>query len=101
MRFYNGSKRIYSPGLQRHLHPLVNIFDKICTLEFGSWTYDRTQLELDWWVSSTSPIPMAYVDFVDYVPSNEWRTDGEAEKDIVHTNRTKQVSSKAIDAFTL
>lgn len=44
---------------------------------------------------------MAYVDFVDYVPSNEWRTDGEAEKDIVHTNRTKQVSSKAIDAFTL
>ncbi|KAL5963865.1 Neuronal acetylcholine receptor subunit alpha-4 [Taenia solium] len=66
---------------------------QICTLEFGSWTYDRTQLELDWWVSSMSPIPMAYVDFVDYVPSNEWRTDGEAEKDIVHTNRTKQIKA--------
>ncbi|KAL5108266.1 Neuronal acetylcholine receptor subunit beta-3 [Taenia crassiceps] len=66
---------------------------QICTLEFGSWTYDRTQLELDWWISSTSPIPMAYVDFVDYVPSNEWRTDGEAEKDIVHTNRTKQIKA--------
>ncbi|KAH9280633.1 Neuronal acetylcholine receptor subunit beta-3 [Echinococcus granulosus] len=66
---------------------------QICTLEFGSWTYDRTQLELDWWVSSSSPIPMAYVDFVDYVPSNEWRTDGEEEKDIVHTNRTKQIKA--------
>uniref|UniRef100_A0A5K3FBT6 Neur_chan_LBD domain-containing protein n=1 Tax=Mesocestoides corti TaxID=53468 RepID=A0A5K3FBT6_MESCO len=66
---------------------------QICNLEFGSWTYDRTQMELDWWVTTSSPIPNPYVDFVDYVPSNEWRTDGETERDIVHTNRTKQIKA--------
>ncbi|VDL57714.1 unnamed protein product [Hymenolepis diminuta] len=71
-------------------HLLKNL---VCTLEFGSWTYDRTQLELDWWISSFSPDPMPYVDFIDYVPSNEWRTDGEKERDIIHTNRTKQIKS--------
>ncbi|VDN99565.1 unnamed protein product [Rodentolepis nana] len=66
---------------------------QVCTLEFGSWTYDRTQLELDWWISTLSPEPTPYVDFIDYVPSNEWKTDGEKEKDVIHTNRTRQIKS--------
>ncbi|KAM7542020.1 hypothetical protein Aperf_G00000015663 [Anoplocephala perfoliata] len=66
---------------------------QVCTLEFGSWTYDRTQLELDWRIGTQSSEPEPYVNFQDYVPSNEWRTDGEEEKDIIHINRTKQIKS--------
>lgn len=58
-------------------------------LEFGSWTYDKTQLDITWWLPDSDPMP--YLDFSDYVPSNEWRTDGEKERDVHHTNRTLQV----------
>ncbi|CAL8090034.1 unnamed protein product [Calicophoron daubneyi] len=67
---------------------------QICMLEFGSWTYDKTQMDIAWWLPDgvgTSPAP--YLDFSDYVPSNEWHTDGELERNLHHTNRTKQIRS--------
>ncbi|BHF69032.1 hypothetical protein SprV_0301207300 [Sparganum proliferum] len=66
---------------------------QICTLEFGSWTYDVSQMDISWWKPDKMTAPMPYVDFSDYVPSNEWRTYGELEKDIPHENRTKQIKS--------
>ncbi|CAL8090031.1 unnamed protein product [Calicophoron daubneyi] len=67
---------------------------QICMLEFGSWTYDRTQMDITWWIPDSEPTaPMPYLDFSDYVPSNEWRTDGELERKLHHTNRTKQIRS--------
>ncbi|TPP62198.1 Neuronal acetylcholine receptor subunit alpha-4 [Fasciola gigantica] len=64
---------------------------QICMLEFGSWTYDKTQLDITWWLPDADPMP--YLDFSDYVPSNEWRTDGEKEREVHHTNRTLQIRS--------
>ncbi|THD23045.1 Neuronal acetylcholine receptor subunit alpha 4 [Fasciola hepatica] len=62
-------------------------------LEFGSLTYDKTQLELDWWTPDDSETPMPYVDYSDYVPANEWFADGEAERHLRHEKRTKQIRS--------
>ncbi|CAH8470277.1 unnamed protein product [Dicrocoelium dendriticum] len=63
-------------------------------LEFGSWTYDKTQMDITWWLpDGPGTTPMPYLDFSDYVPSNEWRTDGEEERDVHHTNRTIQIPS--------
>ncbi|KAF5394482.1 Neuronal acetylcholine receptor subunit alpha-3, partial [Paragonimus heterotremus] len=53
---------------------------QICMLEFGSWTYDTDQMDINWWRGQPPTEPMPYVDFSDYVPSNEWRTDGEADR---------------------
>ncbi|VDP81995.1 unnamed protein product [Echinostoma caproni] len=67
---------------------------QICMLEFGSWTYDKTQMDIGWWLSEGDVgIPMPYLDFSDYVPSNEWRTDGEKERDLPAANRTIQIRS--------
>ncbi|VDQ05947.1 unnamed protein product, partial [Trichobilharzia regenti] len=67
---------------------------QICMLEFGSWTYDRTQMDILWWIPDAPPmVEMPYLDFSDYVPSNEWRTDGEKERDVHHINRTIQIRS--------
>lgn len=60
-------------------------------LEFGSLTYDKTQLELEWWTPEDSETPMPYVDFSDYVPANEWFADGETERHLRHEDRKKQV----------
>ncbi|KAA3682098.1 uncharacterized protein DEA37_0008608 [Paragonimus westermani] len=60
---------------------------QICMLEFGSWTYDKDQLDLSWWRGQPPTEPMPYVDFSDYVPSNEWRTDG--EMDVISGNTGK------------
>ncbi|VDQ01334.1 unnamed protein product [Trichobilharzia regenti] len=64
----------------------------VCMLEFGSMAYDKTQLDLEWWIPSGSDTPMPYVDFSDYVPANEWFTDGETERNIRHEDRVLQVS---------
>ncbi|CAH8662473.1 unnamed protein product [Schistosoma curassoni] len=67
---------------------------QICMLEFGSWTYDKTQMDISWWIPDSPPIEeMPYLDFSDYVPSNEWRTDGEKEREVHHVNRTIQIRS--------
>nr|QQY02480.1 acetylcholine-gated chlorid channel [Cryptocotyle lingua] len=66
---------------------------QVCMLDFGSLTYDKTLLELEWWTPDNSKIPMPYVDFSDYVPANEWYTDGEDERHLNHENRTKQIRS--------
>ncbi|OON16615.1 Neurotransmitter-gated ion-channel transmembrane region, partial [Opisthorchis viverrini] len=62
-------------------------------LEFGSLTYDKTLLELEWWTPDDSETPMPYVDFSDYIPANEWYTDGEDERHLKHEQRTKQIRS--------
>ena len=51
-------------------------------MDFGSWTYDTSQLDLDWWLTDDWKHTIPYVDFNDYVKSNEWFTDGENEKDL-------------------
>ena len=61
-------------------------------LEFGSMAYDKTQLDLDFWIPDGSDTPMPYVDFSDYVPANDWFTDGEAERHIRHEDRVHQVN---------
>ncbi|KAH8868534.1 Neuronal acetylcholine receptor subunit alpha-7 [Schistosoma japonicum] len=67
---------------------------QICMLEFGSLTYDRTQMDILWWIPDSVPlVEMPYLDFSDYVPSNEWCTDGEKERDVHHINRTIQIRS--------
>ncbi|CAH8635162.1 unnamed protein product [Heterobilharzia americana] len=67
---------------------------QICMLEFGSWTYDKTQMDILWWIPDSPPmVEMPYLDFSDYVPSNEWRTDGEKEREVHHINRTIQIRS--------
>ncbi|VEL16138.1 unnamed protein product [Protopolystoma xenopodis] len=75
------------------INPINLLPLKRCFLEFGSWTYDNSQLEVEWWIldNDTTRTPMPFVDFGDYVPSNEWRTDGEEESRTHHLNRTKQV----------
>lgn len=60
--------------------------------EFGSMSYDRTQLDMEWWIPDGDITPMPYIDFSDYIPANDWYTDGEDERHIHHTNRTRQVS---------
>ncbi|CAH8635150.1 unnamed protein product [Heterobilharzia americana] len=67
---------------------------QICMLEFGSLTYDKTQMDILWWIPDSPPmVEMPYLDFSDYVPSNEWRTDGEKEREVHHINRTIQIRS--------
>ncbi|CAH8636909.1 unnamed protein product [Schistosoma mattheei] len=66
---------------------------QVCMLEFGSMAYDKTQLDLDWWIPDGSDTPMPYVDFSDYVPANDWFTDGEAERHIRHEDRVHQLRS--------
>ncbi|KAF8566195.1 hypothetical protein P879_02807 [Paragonimus westermani] len=66
---------------------------QICMLEFGSWTYDKDQLDLSWWRGQPPTEPMPYVDFSDYVPSNEWRTDGEVDVISGNTGKKTQIRS--------
>ncbi|TGZ55997.1 hypothetical protein CRM22_010246 [Opisthorchis felineus] len=67
---------------------------QVCMLEFGSWTYDRTQMDIIWWTGSDEGAVMSpFVDFSDYVPSNEWRTDGELEREINPLERKLQIRS--------
>lgn len=66
---------------------------QVCMLEFGSMAYDKTQLDLNWWIPDGSDTPMPYVDFSDYVPANDWFTDGEAERHIRHEDRVHQLRS--------
>ncbi|GAA51702.1 neuronal acetylcholine receptor subunit alpha-4 [Clonorchis sinensis] len=67
---------------------------QVCMLEFGSWTYDKTQMDIIWWTSSDEGAQMSpFVDFSDYVPSNEWRTDGELERDVTPLERKLQIRS--------
>ncbi|KAF6768958.1 hypothetical protein AHF37_12748, partial [Paragonimus kellicotti] len=65
---------------------------QVCMLEFGSLTYEKELMELEWWTPDDSNTPMPYIDFSDYVPANDWLTDGEAERHVRHEERTKQVS---------
>ncbi|VDP73661.1 unnamed protein product [Echinostoma caproni] len=74
---------------------------QVCMLEFGSLTYDKTLLELQWWTPDDSETPMPYVDFSDYVPANEWFADGEAERHLRHEERTKQSMPTAVKNFPL
>uniref|UniRef100_A0A1I8JI59 Neur_chan_LBD domain-containing protein n=1 Tax=Macrostomum lignano TaxID=282301 RepID=A0A1I8JI59_9PLAT len=72
-----------------------------CRIKFGSWTYDESQLMLDWSLTTirlnathTVPKPLPFVDFNDYVKSNEWETDGEYELNIADPDqRLKQMRS--------
>lgn len=64
-----------------------------CELEFGSWSYDVTQLDIGFWVPAESQVPSPYVDFSDYVESNEWYTDGQYERFVNHTSRRMQIRS--------
>ncbi|KAA3682096.1 uncharacterized protein DEA37_0008606 [Paragonimus westermani] len=65
----------------------------ICMLEFGSWTYDTDQMDINWWRGQPPSEPMPYVDFSDYVPSNEWRTDGEADVRLGNGVKKRQIRS--------
>ncbi|KAF7260847.1 hypothetical protein EG68_04026 [Paragonimus skrjabini miyazakii] len=67
---------------------------QICMLEFGSWTYDKDQLDLSWWRGQPPTEPLPYVDFSDYVPSNEWRTDG--EMDVISGNTGKKTQIRSV-----
>ncbi|KAF5400988.1 hypothetical protein PHET_05488 [Paragonimus heterotremus] len=49
---------------------------QVCMLEFGSFTYEKELMELEWWTPDDSNTPMPYIDFSDYVPANDWLTDG-------------------------
>ena len=75
------------------------IFDYIyapqeCFLEFGSWTYDESQLVLNWWMDDENKHEIPFIDFNDYVQSNEWETDGEEEgKKLPRHIRKKQIKS--------
>ncbi|KAF7260849.1 hypothetical protein EG68_04028 [Paragonimus skrjabini miyazakii] len=66
---------------------------QVCMLEFGSFTYEKELMELEWWTPDDSNTPMPYIDFSDYVPANDWLTDGEAERHVRHEERTKQIRS--------
>lgn len=65
-------------------------------IEFGSIAYDQSLMELDWDIPMGAETPMPYVDYSDYIPANEWYADGEAERNISHELRTKQVSPTVI-----
>nr|QQY02490.1 acetylcholine-gated chlorid channel-1 [Cryptocotyle lingua] len=67
---------------------------QICMLEFGSWTYDKTQMDIIWWTGSDAGATLTpYIDFSDYVTSNEWRTDGELERLVNPSERKLQIRS--------
>lgn len=81
------------------LHVAAINFNKIlslqeCELEFGSWSYDIEQLDLDFWVPDSGPSPSPYIDLTDYTRSNEWAVDGEIESGLNHTDRRIQAMSK-------
>ena len=62
-------------------------------LEFGSWAYDINQLKITWWVPDWATEGTPYIDFSDYLASNEWRTDGEEDvKNNVTGSSKTQVS---------
>uniref|UniRef100_A0A1I8F2P7 Fibrinogen C-terminal domain-containing protein n=1 Tax=Macrostomum lignano TaxID=282301 RepID=A0A1I8F2P7_9PLAT len=93
----------------------------ICRMRFGSWTYDERHLRLDWALVRVPPSsasdgnasesdstgaddeldevtttrkPLPFVDFSDYVVSNEWATDGELEAGIADPDqRVLQIRS--------
>lgn len=69
-------------------------FFQLCVLEFGSWSYDRTQVDIDWWFIDKFNASSPYVDFSDYVISNEWVTDGFLERDISPNLRKLQTPSE-------
>lgn len=83
-----------------HLHSFLCFLLKVCTLNFGSWTYDITQLDIQWWRidenGSSVKKPSPYVDFNNYVVSNEWITDGEFESGVPIYNRTRQIKSRRL-----
>uniref|UniRef100_A0A1I8H113 Neur_chan_LBD domain-containing protein n=1 Tax=Macrostomum lignano TaxID=282301 RepID=A0A1I8H113_9PLAT len=74
---------------------------QLCCIRFGSWTYDERQLLLDWSMTDlrlndTYSIQklLPFVDFSDYVESNEWETDGESEMDVADPDdRIMQIRS--------
>lgn len=72
---------------------LTHFLFQTCELEFGSWSYDVTQLDISFWIPAESNIPSPYVDFSDYVESNEWYTDGQYERFVNHTSRRLQIRS--------
>uniref|UniRef100_A0A1I8I5N8 Neur_chan_LBD domain-containing protein n=2 Tax=Macrostomum lignano TaxID=282301 RepID=A0A1I8I5N8_9PLAT len=67
-----------------------------CRMKFGSWTYDESKLMLDWSLTDirindthSEPKPLPFVDYNDYVKSNEWVTDGEFDLDIADPDQRR------------
>lgn len=70
---------------------------QVCVLEFGSWAYDINQMKIGWWVPDGSNESTPYIDFNDYLKSNEWRTEGEEDRDLKRDgNDKKQIKSVMI-----
>ncbi|PAA56775.1 hypothetical protein BOX15_Mlig028785g1 [Macrostomum lignano] len=70
---------------------------QLCALEFGSWTYDMTQINLTWVGYEYEPNqyePSPYIDFTNYIKSKEWITDGQEDFEIRPSLRRRQVRSK-------
>ncbi|PAA81220.1 hypothetical protein BOX15_Mlig027511g1, partial [Macrostomum lignano] len=73
---------------------------QLCQLEFGSWTYDMTQMNITWYDyeitydNNTQGLePNPYIDYTNYIRSQEWRTDGEDEPGIWPSRRRLQIRS--------
>ncbi|KAL3319202.1 hypothetical protein Ciccas_002120 [Cichlidogyrus casuarinus] len=49
---------------------------QICELDFGSWNYDLTKVDIDWRIDDSTSERILAFDMSDYVPSNEWKTKG-------------------------
>ncbi|VEL10740.1 unnamed protein product [Protopolystoma xenopodis] len=84
--------------LLNQLHLFFTLFSQRCYLDFGSLTYDSTQLELGWMKQKNSSTLMPYLDFSDYVRSNEWHTNGEEDMrhNIVDPKKKTQVPEHII-----
>uniref|UniRef100_A0A1I8H4A7 Neur_chan_LBD domain-containing protein n=1 Tax=Macrostomum lignano TaxID=282301 RepID=A0A1I8H4A7_9PLAT len=70
---------------------------QVCFLEFGSWTYDVTQLNLTWFGFEYEQFkyePNPYVDFTNYIKSNEWYSDGQDEFRTRPSMRSRQTRSR-------
>ena len=50
-------------------------------------------MDITFWIPTESKTPSPYIDFSDYVESNEWFTDGQYERFVNHTSRRIQIRS--------
>ena len=67
---------------------------QLCVMEFGSWAYDLSQVDIEWWFSDKFNVSSPFVDFTDYVISNEWVTDAYLEREINPKDRKLQIPSE-------
>ena len=61
------SELLQSKAFLNNLSTIARLHFQTCTLKFGSWTYDGTKVDLDFFDN------LVEVDITDYMPSNEWR----------------------------